>query len=323
VKMWLEMSRDEAHGGPGWAFTECLWSPSHKRGHRGKWAFWDLLLKIQEGDIVFHLQGGTHRQHFVGYSTADSDGYKTIEKPPQAGKWEYASSYYRVPLKDFTAFVDTIPLDTLFSAHNKQLREYFQINHVLNSSKKELLFYVIQSNRLRCQNGAYCSEISNRLADILFGFDRLASYEKEIRVLNFSVRTGMQLRQVATRLGQDEFSIRVKANYDWRCCFPGCQINERRFLVGAHIARWSDAPELRGKISNGLCLCLMHDKAFEIGLFTLNKNYEIVLNPNKAAGNKWAETHIRPYVGKRIILGSELPAINSITRHWKRVEYQI
>src|SRR5215208_3074293 len=37
--LWLEMSRDEAHGGGSWAFGQSLWSPSRKlmarNGHFG------------------------------------------------------------------------------------------------------------------------------------------------------------------------------------------------------------------------------------------------------------------------------------------------
>ena len=80
--MWLEMSRDEEHGGPGWVFTECLWSPSHKKPS-GKWPFWESLLSVRQGDIVFHLRGKTHFARFVGYSIADSNGYHTAQRPPR------------------------------------------------------------------------------------------------------------------------------------------------------------------------------------------------------------------------------------------------
>ena len=56
-------------------------------------------------------------------------------------------------------------------------------------------------------------------------------------------------------------------------------MSDRIFLVGAHIARWADHKELRGDIKNGLCLCLLHDKAFEIGYFLLNDDLEIQSNP--------------------------------------------
>jgi hypothetical protein len=71
--MWLEMSRDPNHGGPGWGFAECLWSPSHKNPS-GSWPFWSLLKQVRKGDIVVHLRGKTHQAAFRGYSLADADG---------------------------------------------------------------------------------------------------------------------------------------------------------------------------------------------------------------------------------------------------------
>lgn len=28
--VWIEMSKDELHGGTGWEFTKCLWAPAYK-----------------------------------------------------------------------------------------------------------------------------------------------------------------------------------------------------------------------------------------------------------------------------------------------------
>lgn len=67
--MGLEVSRDPDHGGLGWGFAECLWSPSHKNPS-GRWPFWDLLLQVQHDDLVVHLRG--HQAEFFGYSTARS-----------------------------------------------------------------------------------------------------------------------------------------------------------------------------------------------------------------------------------------------------------
>lgn len=82
-----------------------------------------------------------------------------------------------------------------------------------------------------------------------------------------TIETGEGLQQSWYRTGQKGFSDNVCANYSNCCCFPNCFIDEHTFLIGAHIARWVDVEELRGDISNGLCLCLMHDKAFESGFF--------------------------------------------------------
>jgi len=29
--IWIEMSRDETHGGDNWAFSKCVWAPTYKK----------------------------------------------------------------------------------------------------------------------------------------------------------------------------------------------------------------------------------------------------------------------------------------------------
>jgi hypothetical protein len=54
--VYLEMARDEAHGGGTWAFTNCVWAPTEKRGD-GRRAYWRMILEVREGDTTVHLRG--------------------------------------------------------------------------------------------------------------------------------------------------------------------------------------------------------------------------------------------------------------------------
>ncbi len=58
------MSRDANHGGPGWEFGTCLWSPTERNGG-GRWGCWDLMQRVRKGDVVMHLRGKT-KQQFIG-----------------------------------------------------------------------------------------------------------------------------------------------------------------------------------------------------------------------------------------------------------------
>ena len=79
--------------------------------------------------------------------------------------------------------------------------------------------------------------------------------------------------------------------------------------MGAHIARWADAPELRGKLENGLCLCLMNYKAFEVGMFVVSRDCVIQINThiNKVANNFWFLEHVLPFDGQTIRKGTQNP----------------
>lgn len=317
--MWLEMSKDSAHGGPGWAFTECLWSPTHKNPS-GSWSFWELLKRVRKGDTVFHLRGKSPRAAFVGYSIADSDGYQTQDRPPMPGQWAYATSFYRVPLTGFVPFSDPIPLGQVFSEHDTKLREYFAKNKSVPRRLQENIFFVVQAGRLQCLNGAYLSKFGEELGNIILG-PRFGGGPTQANGVAISARTGDQIAQVKLRLGQDVFSANVRQNYGYQCCFPGCGVAEDRFLVGAHIARWSDARELRGDTSNGLCFCLFHVRAFEIGLFTLTDQFRVAVNSMRLADSRWAQENIAPHDGELIALGMIKPALQSLHQHWERIGY--
>ena len=106
------------------------------------------------------------------------------------------------------------------------------------------------------------------------------------------------------------------------CCFPQCQVSESQFLVGAHIARWVDVPSLRGRTDNGLCLCLIHDKAFEIGMYTLDASGTVVINPKyqTSAPNSLFQTSIYPFNGHEAELGSIRPSGTALRHHWERIQ---
>jgi hypothetical protein len=322
--LWLEMSRDITHGGGSWGFTRSLWSPTRKRSPDGnvgiRWSFWEAVLKVQAGDTILHLRGRDADAALVGFSTAATDGFETPEHPPSPGEWNYAETFYRVLLKDYVAFPQPINLDETFERHDAALRDYFRRNRDQPANLKRRLFYVEQAGRLQCLNGGYLSQVDDELAAILLG----PGYRQESSVAPgpvSSVVTGESLQVLRARVGQKEFSDNVRANYGGRCCFPGCPIAEREFLVGAHVARWADAPELRGEVSNGLCLCLMHDKAFEAGFFTLSSEYRVIINDRegKIRASDWCVEHLLPFDGQPVTLGPISPSLEALRRHRERV----
>jgi predicted restriction endonuclease len=111
---------------------------------------------------------------------------------------------------------------------------------------------------------------------------------------------------------------KVKDLYGNKCCFPGCSVSDVRFLVGSHIARWSDNEKLRGLMGNGLCLCLMHDKAFEVGLFTLDQFYKVFVNPNELGSKSEIVKELISHQGQQIRLAGVLPLEDALLEHWIR-----
>lgn len=79
-----------------------------------------------------------------------------------------------------------------------------------------------------------------------------------------------------TRIGQYYFRMSVLVAYGNSCCITG--LNNKELLVASHIKPWAVSNEKteRTNPSNGLCLNALHDKAFDRGLITLDKDYRII-----------------------------------------------
>jgi hypothetical protein len=58
-----------------------------------------------------------------------------------------------------------------------------------------------------------------------------------------------------------------------------CELPIPALLVASHIIPWSVDPALRMNPQNGICLCTLHDRAFDRGLLTIRDNFTIALAP--------------------------------------------
>lgn len=85
-------------------------------------------------------------------------------------------------------------------------------------------------------------------------------------------------RMMKTRVGQYFFRIAVLNSYGNKCCVTG--ISRPELLIASHIKPWkvSNEETERTNPRNGLCLNSLHDKAFDKGLITIDKDYRIVIS---------------------------------------------
>jgi putative restriction endonuclease len=286
----------------------------------GAWPFWNKVLDVREGDTVIHLRGVPPDAYFVGYSVASGDGFQTTKRPPNPGEWGYASAFYRADLRGFTPFHQPINLADVFSLRRIELEAYFDTNRNAGANKANV-FFVRQSGRLQCQNGAYLSDVEEGLLTALFG-NGLEIVTPSTSQIVVSVETGSQISTVRTRLGQALFSNAIKRLYGNRCCFPGCTVSDPRFLVGSHIARWADNESLRGNLGNGLCLCLIHDRAFEIGLFTLDQQFRVFVNPRERQSQSGVMEQLLAHHEAPILSASVKPLDDALLEHWIRVDIE-
>lgn len=102
-----------------------------------------------------------------------------------------------------------------------------------------------------------------------------------------------------TRVGQDFFRRAVLSAYDEKCCITGLGVPE--LLVASHIVPWRSDRKNRLNPRNGLALSALHDRAFDLGLITLNPNLTVRVSPRYVdLDDGCFTTAIQSFAGKKI-----------------------
>ena len=103
--VWIEDTKTAAHGhgGPGWEFGSCLWSPSSAKGETDRYS---IMRELKADDLVIHFNDGD----IEGWSRVAAPFEEVKEAPPNPGEWAGRRSYYRIPLKDYRQFPSSIPV---------------------------------------------------------------------------------------------------------------------------------------------------------------------------------------------------------------------
>lgn len=107
--------------------------------------------------------------------------------------------------------------------------------------------------------------------------------------------------QSKERIGQSFFRAAVLSAYNQRCCITGLSVPS--LLIASHIVPWRLEKRHRLNPRNGLALSILHDRAFDIGLITINDDMTVRVSArHPPAHDTFFETAIRHYEGQQIYL---------------------
>ena len=122
------------------------------------------------------------------------------------------------------------------------------------------------------------------------------------------------------RVNQQYFRNSLIRNYEGKCCLTG--LSTSSLLVASHIKPWSacDPKTERLAASNGLLLNALHDRAFDKGLITLNKNLEIVVS-SKLKHDSAANDLLYRYEGRKIQLPISMPPAREFVEYHNDVVF--
>jgi predicted restriction endonuclease len=121
------------------------------------------------------------------------------------------------------------------------------------------------------------------------------------------------------RQRQQFFRRAVLSSYQGRCCITN--VSDARLLIASHIVPWNIDPKNRLNPRNGLCLSVWHDRAFDLGLFTLTDDLEIVLSKAiQKSKTPFIQQTLTTQKGKRINLPDRFhPESVFLTHHRKEI----
>lgn len=88
---------------------------------------------------------------------------------------------------------------------------------------------------------------------------------------------------VKVRVNQSFFRKTVLAAYDFKCCITGLGIPD--LLNASHIVPWSKDKMNRVNPRNGLCLNVIHDRAFDRGLLTVTPEFKVKISNSVKRGD--------------------------------------
>ncbi len=83
-------------------------------------------------------------------------------------------------------------------------------------------------------------------------------------------------RSVKIRLVQRFFRDTVLASYNFNCAL--CRMSLPAMLNASHIIPWAADKQRRADPRNGMCLCALHDRAFDRGLITVCEDFKIAVS---------------------------------------------
>lgn len=102
---------------------------------------------------------------------------------------------------------------------------------------------------------------------------------------------------------QKAFAGAVKANYGYQCAITG--IVTKDFLVASRIVPWSEDQSIRLDPSNGICLSLLVDRAFEKGHLSIADDLTIGIDWSRVGTDLALRSKLEPYDGQKLRAPSE------------------
>ncbi len=138
-------------------------------------------------------------------------------------------------------------------------------------------------------------------------------------VSDAGMHAGTYETTVHARSVDPEFRATVLSRHDRTCPISG--VDHPGLLDVAHILSWSDYPEHRADLSNVLALSKTHHAAFDRGLFTIDQDYRLCVNPRFETESDVLQRTIIDREGERISIPDDSLKPKYVAQHNTALEW--
>ena len=223
-RVFLETTKsDHAHGGPGWEFGKCLWSPVRNAG--GSLAY-QVMKEAKPCDLILHNykyspDGKPSRPYLCGISIVAKPASITTEEPPIAGDWSGRGEYYRIELTDYQQLDSPLDFGVFTKSYVTRLAE--QLEH----NVPKFFPFTVSGGFVRYNQGMYLTKIPGQLYALFeeaFGVESSNLNEKEKEEIHKTYEEGERARrEVAYFQRHPDLSKDAKKHYNYTCQLCGFQ----------------------------------------------------------------------------------------------------
>lgn len=273
-KVFIEIT-NPVHGGNGWEFGTCLWSPVYNiSGQRS----WETMRRISPSDIIIHLLNNGKEYRFAGVSKAADAVSVVYSEPPKAERWSGREQYYRVDLNQFLPANANAPITNFFKHFNDQLLE------VLSSTRAGRFYVHYKKERIQVAQG-YLFEINQAEYDLFSAFTSMINYSYSslpagavLPTTNEPAYSDMsppaKVSTIVSRTVRDtKMSRNLKLSYNHICQICGRTItlpNGKRYAEGHHLQPLGGSHDGLDIAENLLILCPFHHTEFDYGAIAIH-----------------------------------------------------
>jgi len=127
------------------------------------------------------------------------------------------------------------------------------------------------------------------------------------------ISAGTYETTIHARVVDPEFRATVLSRHDQTCPISG--VDHPGLLDVAHVLSWSDYPQYRADVTNVLPLSKTHHAAFDRGLFTIDQDYRLRVNPQFKTQSDLLQRTLIDRAGEQLTLPNGCINPSYVSRH--------